>query len=141
MIAGLLSAVGVSQATARVLAPVLGIALLSALVWWLWGRGEGLKDERDQARAELSQAKAELSLLRTDAELKEIAADERSADEKAVAHTQKELIDAIQAIPDTRPDAVRVAVGCERLRQAGYIDAHLPAACRFGSGVEAEARP
>lgn len=141
MLTGLLTAVGLPQAVARVLAPLIAIALAIALVWSLWARGEGFKGERDEARSELSQANAELALLRTDAELKEIAASERSADEKAVAQTEKELIDVIQSIPDTRPDAVRVAVGCERLRQAGYIDAHLPAACRFGSGGEAEARP
>ena len=141
MITALLSAVGLSQSVARILAPVITMALLGALMWWLWGRGEGFKEERDEARSELNQAKAELALLRTDAELKEIAASERSADEKAVAQTEKELIDVIQSIPDTSPDAVRVAVGCERLRQSGYIDAHLPAACRFGSGAEAEARP
>lgn len=71
----------------------------------------------------------------------EKAAGERVADTVAIAKAQKELNDAIEAVPDTVPDAVAVAVGCRELRGAGYLDADLPAACRLGSGSQASAQP
>lgn len=113
------------------------VALLVAVLW-VKGQRDDARRERDAARTELSQAKADLALMRTDAAAKERAAVERGTDTAAVAAQTKELTDAIKTVPDTAPDAVRVALGCQRLRQAGRTpDADLPAVCRSGDGTEA----
>jgi hypothetical protein len=141
MIVSLLTAAGLSQRLARIAAPVIGIALLIALVWALWARGNGFKEDLQVAKADLREANAELALLRTDAELKEIAAGERQADTAAIAEAEKELIDAIQQIPDSHPDAVRVHLGCERLRRSGRAEIDLPESCRLDGGAEARSAP
>lgn len=130
-----------SLSVLRIAGPFIAVALAVTLVWALWSRGNGYKDQRDEARVELTAAQAELSLLRTDAALKEVAAGERSADEKLIEQAEKELIDAIKEVPDEAPDAVRVHLGCQRLRAAGHIDTDLPSVCRLGSGAEARTQP
>lgn len=116
------------------------LALLIAAIW-LWIGWDGAADARDQARLELAQAEAEIALLRKDAALKEQAAEERQADTAEVAQAEKEMVDAIKDVPDEGPDAVRVALGCERLRRAGRVGAGLPAICRSGGGAEAGSDP
>lgn len=124
----IVSAIGIKGGIIIALALALGIAL-----WW----SQRVAEQRDEARAALALAEAEMKLLRTDAGLKEIAAEERQADTAAVAQVEKELIDAIQEVPDEQPDAVRVRLGCERLRRAGRLDADLPAVCGLGGGSQA----
>lgn len=112
----------------------IGAAIALALCWWGWSRAA---DQRDEARASLKLANAEITLLKTDATLKETAAIERQNDTAAVAAAQEELLHAIAQVPDSTPDAVRVQLGCERLRRTGRIDADLPAACRSDGGSQA----
>lgn len=57
------------------------------------------------------------------------AANERVADAIAEAREERKLTDAIADTPDTAPDAVRVQLGCQRLRSQGTADADLPAGC------------
>jgi len=114
---------------------LIGVVGLTALisVWLLNGARARAIKQRDAAREELVMAKAELSVLRVDAAAREQAATNRVKDTAEVAAQQKELVDAIKDIPDTTPDSIRVALGCERLR-AFYGEKHsaLPAACRSG---------
>jgi len=112
----------------------IALALVATLCWWGWSRAA---DQRDELAKELKLANAEITLLKTDAVLKETAAIERQNDTAAVAAAQEELIHAIAQVPDSTPDAVRVQLGCQRLRRTGRIDADLPAACRSGGGGEA----
>jgi uncharacterized protein HemX len=129
---------GLSTIAAKIAAGAALAAILAlGVVMW---RADAISAQRDAAREALVHAEAELVLLRTDAALKETAAEERQRDTEAIAAAEKELIDAIKEVPDSQPDAVRVRLGCERLRRAGHLDADLPAVCRSGSGVEAEAR-
>lgn len=52
------------------------------------------------------------------------AANERVADAITEAKSETALTAAVSATPDTAPDAIRVQLGCERLRQQGVaIDA------------------
>jgi len=112
----------------------IGMALALAVCWWGWTRAAGARDE---ARTALTLAEAEIALLGTQAALVETAAEERQADTAAVEQAEEDLIDAIAKVPDTQPDAVRVRLGCERLRRAGRLDAALTAEGGPCSGIEA----
>ena len=118
------------------IAIALGVALVSC--WWGWSNAA---EARDKAKAELARAEAKIVLLEADAALKETAAVERQADTARIAEAEKELVDAIANIPDTRPGPVRVAAGCSQLRRAGYLDADLPPVCRPGGGGAASSNP
>lgn len=107
------------------------IALGLALAIALWGAAS-LSQRLSDTKAALTLAEGEIALLKADSALKEIAAAERQNDTAAVAQAEKELLDALNDIPDTQPDAVRVRLGCERLRRAGRLDADLPVGCRSG---------
>lgn len=54
----------------------------------------------------------------------------RAADSITILRHEQELSNAISQVPDTKPDAVRVALGCQRLRAQGTSEADLPADCR-----------
>lgn len=84
----------------------------------------------DEAERALATAEAEITLLKHDSALRDTAANERQADTTAAREAREELIDAISEIPDERPGPVRVAFGCQRLRNAGYAESDLPAECR-----------
>jgi hypothetical protein len=109
----------------------IALAIALAVCWWGWSSAA---EKRDELAATVKLQDAEITLLRVDAGLKETAAEERQADTAAIAAAEKDLVDEIQSIPDTQPDAVRVALGCARLRRAGGVDADLPAVCRPGTG-------
>lgn len=89
--------------------------------------------------AATSKATAERALANVDAQKRavsvaDIAATERVVDALAAAKEEGSLTDAIADTPDGAPDSVRVALGCQRLRQAGTADADLPAVCRSPGG-------
>lgn len=84
-----------------------------------------------QAQYEAALHKANNRFLQQKARADELAADQRLADHVAVNAQEKELLDAIHSVPDEAPDAVRVRLGCQRLRASGAREDDLPAACRF----------
>lgn len=102
----------------------LAVAVLVAPVSYC----TGLKTAK--SRYEAQRALANAKALARDAQAKGLAAGERAADALRISTQEEELIDAIQSVPDDKPDRVRVALGCERLRQAGTRDADLPGICR-----------
>ena len=113
----------------------IGMALAFAAMFWLnKHHTEQLRD----AQANLALADAQITLLKTDAALKETASKERQDDNAAIDAAEKELVNAISQVPDSQPDAVRVRLGCERLRAANpdRLDADLPAVCRPSGGTE-----
>lgn len=79
-------------------------------------------------RAALALEKANNEALQQKARADEIAAEQRVTDLVAVNQREQELIDAIQQVPDSVPDAASVRLGCERLRRASP-GAPLPPAC------------
>lgn len=112
----------------------LGAFLALGVVMW---RADAISAQRDALRTELAHADAKIVLLEADAALKDTAGVERVQDSAEVARIEEELIDAIQSVPDEKPDAVRVHLGCERLRRReGYLDTDLPAVCRPDGGAE-----
>lgn len=104
--------------------------VIAAPLFFLLGQCDGRKTERKVQAA--ARAEANVEALKTNSRATEKAAAERVTDATEVAANEKELIDAIADTPDTAPDAVRVALGCQRLRAQGTDPADLPAACRPG---------
>ena len=104
----------------------LGLIVGAALCFPL-AQCDGRRQGRQAAALELSRANTRY--LQQKAKADELAADQRITDTIAVNRQEEELRDAIAATPDERPDAVRIRLGCERLRQAGR-DTSSIAACR-----------
>lgn len=81
------------------------------------------------AKAAAERALANVKALELDAMAKDAAASERVADALVVEEMEEELLDAIAQTPDSAPDAVRVQLGCRRLRAQGTPAADIPAIC------------
>lgn len=113
---------------------IIALGIVLAIVMW---RADSLSQSLSDTKAALTLADGEIALLKADAALKEIAAAERQNDNAAVAEAEKDLLDAIEDIPDSVPDDVRVQLNCRRLRAAGRLDADLPAICRSSGGGQA----
>ena len=82
-----------------------------------------------EQRAALRLEKANRDYLEQKARADELAAEQRITDTIAVNEQERTLRDAIADTPDTAPDAVRVQLGCARLRAAGTDTAGI-SACR-----------
>jgi len=95
------------------------------------------------AKNDAERAAANVVATTTARNADEAAAVERVDAALTIAKQEEHLTDAIASTPDTAPDAVRVALGCERLRISGTPDADLPAVCGRSSagGAEAQAQP
>lgn len=105
---------------------LVGFAVAAPL-FFLLGQCDGRRSER--AVADAARAEANVQAAKTDQAATSKAADERVADAAVVTAKERELVDAIADTPDTAPDAVRVRLGCERLRQQGTDTTAIPA-CR-----------
>lgn len=110
---------------------VILVAFLVAAVSYPLGQCDGRRTER--ARWDAALQKANADFLREKARADELAANQRLTDTIAVNELEKGLRDAIADTPDGAPDAVRIRLGCERLRRAGQNTSHIPA-CRGPSG-------
>lgn len=82
-----------------------------------------------KARADAERSLASTKALKVDAVAKDNAAASRVKDALTVKENEDALVDAISEVPDEKPDAVRVRLGCERLRAQGEDISRLPA-CR-----------
>jgi hypothetical protein len=101
--------------------------IVAAPLFFLLGQCDGKKIER--SRADAARAEANVQAMKTNTVASELAAAERVNDALTVSKQEEELIDAIESTPDTAPDAVRVALGCQRLRAQGAAANSLPASC------------
>lgn len=101
--------------------------LLAAPLFFLLGTCDGRKTERKIQAA--ARAEANVQAMKINQKATDQAAAERVNDATTVAANEEVLLDAIQSTPDTAPDAVRVKLGCERLRAQGTDISSLPA-CR-----------
>ena len=107
----------------------LGIVLGAVLCFPLAQcRGERIGKQKMQLAIE----QANTRFLTQKARADELASQQRITDTIAVNEQEEELRDAIADTPDTAPDAVRVQLGCARLRAADRGEADLPAVCRSG---------
>lgn len=114
----------------------VGVAALAAvLLSYQVGSCNGYANGKQAMETAL--AKANADYLQQKARADEAAATQRLTDTIAVNRQEQELRNAIASTPDTAPDAVRIALGCQRLRAAGTSAASLPAVCRSSSGAQA----
>lgn len=86
---------------------------------------------------ETALAKANAKALEEKGRADALAANQRITDTIAVNRQEEALRDAIASTPDTAPDAVRIRLGCERLRRSGTSPSALPAVCRSAGGAQA----
>jgi len=124
-------------AIARAWWKVLPGFVLGALIAFPLGQCSG--DARATKRLEAANAASQVKALTEDAKAKETAAAERMNDAADVAAMKERLSDAVASLPDHVPSARRIALGCQRLREAGTRDADLPVQCRPAG--QAQARP
>lgn len=116
----------------------VGLAVIAAvLLSYNVGSCQGRRDGRQQMQSAIDQANARA--LQEKARADDLAANQRITDTIAVNRQEGALRDAIASTPDTQPDPVRIALGCQRLRAAGTDTARIPACS--GSGGRAQARP
>lgn len=102
----------------------IGIALLAMVILILTycqGRDAG----RTAVEAEMAIASVEA--MQTDAEAQANASAARADDAAKVNELREELANVVQDIPDTVPDPVAVASGCDILRRQGKDTATIPA--------------
>lgn len=129
MLAALFMNFGLSERVAKG-AAILLIVFVVLLSLYLWGNSR-YNAGVEHMQAEI--AKANERYLAEKARADEAAAAQRITDTIAVSRREGELRDAIAATPDTAPDAVRIQLGCERLRRsAGGNSTSLPSVCRSG---------
>lgn len=103
------------------------IVFVAATLSFTLGYCKGSADQK--TRDALAREKANVVALDRDKIASEAAAAARVDDALLVDHIQKELSDAIETTPDSTPDAVRVQLGCARLRAQG-TDTSTVSACR-----------
>lgn len=103
-------------------------ALVGLLVLLAYCTTQARQDER--AKAQREHAEAYARALERETAAKENAARERVTDFQNNTTLAKERADATAAIPDTRPSDLRIARGCQRLREQGLRTADLPFSCR-----------
>ena len=113
-------------------AKILAASAVLIVLAFLLGQCDGRSTERakNDARIAAANLAAEQAARVADA----TAAQARVTDAVAIAETQRSLTDAIKALPDTAPDAVRIGLNCSRLRLAGR-DTTTIAACAGHSGT------
>ena len=130
----ILMKLGLGERAAKGLAILLAVVAVLAALWWLRSDAyrDGVRDRDAHWKAEIDAANK--AHLEQKARADQLAADQRLTDTIAVNRQEQELRDAIASTPDTAPDAVRIRLGCERLRRShGAGSAALPAVCRSGS--------
>jgi hypothetical protein len=111
-------------------------AIVGALLIFPVAQCSGKKIGRQEMQ--LAVERANTAYLQQKARADEAAAAQRITDTIAVNRQEEALRDAIASTPDTQPDAVRIRLGCERLRRAnGGNSASLPPVCRPAGGAQA----
>lgn len=110
------------------------------LLGFVAGQVVGAKNQK--AHEEADRALAITEALQDDVAAKEVSAEQRLKDAATVAEMTERLTDAVASNPDQAPSVRRVAVECERLRQAYGADfPDLPLVCRPQAGPQAQAAP
>jgi hypothetical protein len=96
----------------------VGLALLLAYC-------SGQKSGKSKIEHQIDQAN--IKALETNSNAVSNAATDRSVSDQKILETKKELVDAVEATPDSLPNASRIALGCKRLRRQGTDTSVIPA--------------
>jgi len=110
----------------RLIATLIGVSGLALAVIIVWQVGLMAGAHRETTRRAAADAAAVAKVEHRNSAALEAAASQRRTDEASAAATEKELTDAVEALPDSVPSARRVALGCARLRRAGQDTSSLP---------------
>ena len=86
--------------------------------------------QAERSANDAARALANVEAMETAEQAGDAAAEDRVNDALIAERMKQELINAISEVSDSQPDAVRVALGCERLRKQGTREADLPEVCR-----------
>lgn len=105
--------------------PIFLIALIGA---YFFGRSDG------KTSIKLANQQAITAAVERGRIAGEKAAETRLADERRQLEAEKKYEDVISKAPGGRNSPASVALGCERLRRAGFGSADLPAECRSSGG-------
>lgn len=105
----------------RTILIALAVCAVALTVGYCKGESAG------RAKADAERALANVEAQTRDATARDTASEDRVEDVKRDLDLKKDLLDAIKDTPDTAPDAVRVELGCERLRKQGANTAAIPA--------------
>lgn len=110
------------------LGKILPIALIAVLLVgvgaYLFGRSDG------KTAIKLANERTISAAYKKGAAAGEKAAETRLADERRQLEAERKYEDIISKAPGGRNSPASVALGCERLRRAGFGGADLPAECR-----------
>jgi predicted negative regulator of RcsB-dependent stress response len=104
---------------------IAGLIGVIAALGFTYAKGRSDNAKRERARDAIAVAEA----IKSDTKADAVATASQVRDAEVQAAKEKELTDAVAAIPDDVPDSAAVALGCARLRQAGISTADVPA-CR-----------
>jgi hypothetical protein len=102
---------------------IAGLIAVIAVLAFTYAKGMGDNARQERAR----DAMAEAAAIKSDTVADTKATDQQKRDAEVRAEKEKDLADAIAPIIDSVPDAAAVALGCERLRQAGVSTSDIPA--------------
>lgn len=121
----LLPALSWLRANRKTAMVIAALVLIAGTLLFVYLRGRHDAHQKDEAARAVAIAEA----LKIDAKAKEKTDEVRVSDAREVAALKEELTDAVADVPDSVPDAAAVALGCQRLRNAGADVSDLPA-CR-----------
>jgi hypothetical protein len=129
-------AAGMTQA--QKLLRVAGFIIILGLLLGL-SYCQGRTDGKNVVKLENEKARNEA--LRRAFTAGEKAAETRLADQRRQLEAEKKYEQVIAAAPGGRNSPASIALGCERLRRAGFGDSVLPVECRpsGGNGAKAQA--
>lgn len=116
-----------AQKALRIAIGVLALVALLALSY-CQGRADGT------ARVKLDDAEARAEQRDEAFKAGESAAEKRLADQRRQFEAEMQYEEVISNAPGGRNSPASVALGCQRLRRAGYLDAELPAECGPSGG-------
>lgn len=102
---------------------IAGLLAVIGVLAFVYMKGKGDAEKRERARDAIAATEA----VKSDTRANDKAASAVAVDALNRANAEKELTDAVAALPDSLPDPVAVQLGCQRLRQAGVSVADLPA--------------
>ena len=106
-----------------------GWLLIAVAVLALLTLGYCTYDANSDARAARERAQANVETYRAETAARDGAASERLSDAQSNADLERSLTHATAHLPDAVPSDRRIALHCERMRQAGTDTAAVPT-CR-----------
>ncbi len=113
----------------RIGGPLLIVLAVLATIAGLYGAWQHEARRRAALAVQVDRAVAENAVLTRQNRALEQAATERAADEDAIQHATKKVIDEIHDIPDARPGASTKRLGCLRIEAARGRAAAVSAGC------------